>query len=265
MSKLTDRDYLLTGQYKNASNLDSRRRLHRCFSTNLYRWTLWVFDHLLLSSESRILDVGCGPSNLWLDNIERLSDGWEVTLSDFSPGMLQEARHNLEDSGRPFGYLVSDAQSIPFEDGSFDAVIANKMLYHVPDRPMALSEIHRVLKPGGHLYAATNGDDHLRGIRELISAIDSNADLTSAASEFGLENGLDQLSQFFPRVTLHRYNDALVVTEVEPLVAYILSTERSSLISEKPKALARLVEHKMKSEGAIYITKDEGMFEAVKE
>ncbi len=50
-----------------------------------------------------------------------------------------------------------DAQSIPFEDETFDAVIANHMLYHVPDRPKAIAEIKRVLKPGGRLIATTIG------------------------------------------------------------------------------------------------------------
>lgn len=265
MSRFTDQDYLLSDQYKSASNLSARIQIHRRFSTNKYGWTLWIFDHLQLPPESRILDVGCGPGNLWLDNLDRIPDGWDITLSDFSPGMLQQAQDNLSDCHRRFVFGVIGAQAIPSEDEAFDAVIANCMLYHVPDRPRALSEIHRVLKPGGRLYTATNGRDHLREIRELISAIDPNADLTTAACEFGLEDGSDQLSQFFPRVTLHRYEDALVVTEVEPLVAYILSTKRSALVSEKPKALARLIEHKMKLEGAIFITKDVGMFEAVKE
>ena len=264
MSWFTDTEYLLSDQYRTASNLNARIQLHRRFSTNKYGWTRWIFDHLQLPADSRILDVGCGPSNLWRENITRIPDGWEIILSDFSPGMLGQAQDNLRACRSRFGFQVIDAQAIPFKDGTFDAVTANFMLYHVPDRPRALSEIHRVLKNGGRLYAATHGCDHMREIRELISTIDPHANLTSTASEFGLENGFDQLSQFFSRVTLVRYEDALVVTEVEPLVTYILSTKRSALVNEQPETLVRLIERQMKLEGNIFITKDGGMFEAVK-
>ena len=51
---------------------------------------------------------------------------------------------------------------LPFEADTFDAVVANHMLYHVPDRAQALAEMQRVLKPGGQVYLATNGLAHLR-------------------------------------------------------------------------------------------------------
>lgn len=264
MSLFTDRDYLLADQYKNASNLDARIQLHRRFSTNKQGWPMWCFAHLNLGAVARILDVGCGPGSLWDDNRARIPPGWEITLSDFSAGMIHQARDKLGQQRRRFAYAVGDAQAIPFKEETFDAVIANFMLYHVPDRPRALAEIRRVLRPGGRLLAATNGRDHMRELRELIGAIDPAAELAAAASEFGLENGGEQLAQFFADVTLHRYEDGLVVTEVEPLVAYVLSSRRSALIEKDPQALARLIEREIEAEGAIYIAKASGLFEALK-
>ena len=264
MSKLIDQASLREDPYNNASNQDARTQLHRRFSINKIRWTNWIFDRLQLPARSRILDLSCGPGDLWRDNLQRIPGGWYVTLCDFSPGMLRQAQDNLR-AYRYFAFEVIDAETIPCENESFDAVIANSVLYHVADRPKLLSEIYRVLKPGGRLYATTYGRNHLREIRELIGAIDPDADLMNAASEFGLENGFDQLSQFFPSVKLHRYQDALIVTEVEPLVAYILSTKRSALLNERPNALAYLIQHKLKVEGAVFVTKDGGMFEAIKQ
>src|SRR5436305_15089237 len=83
--------------------------------------------------------------------------------------MLEEARRNLEKGGRAFRFELMDAQAIPFEDRGFDAVIANHMLYHVPDRGLALAEVRRVLKPGGRLYTSTIGGSHLRELDELVS------------------------------------------------------------------------------------------------
>ena len=61
-----------------------------------------------------------------------------------------------------------DAQDIPFEDDTFGCVVANHMLYHVPDLDKGLAEIRRVLKPGGKLYAATNGEAHMLELEAFV-------------------------------------------------------------------------------------------------
>ncbi len=91
---------------------------HVLFSANKYGWHQWVFDQFDLSPKSHVLELGCGPGRLWFDNLRRIPEGWEITLSDFSSGMLQEAQQNLCDSQRRFEFEVVDAQSIPFEDES---------------------------------------------------------------------------------------------------------------------------------------------------
>jgi len=163
MSKFTDQQYLKTDQYRDSSNLDARAVLHQRFRTNSYGWFRWVFDTLLKPPEhARILELGCGHGLLWKENITRIPAGWNITLSDLSSGMLDAAWRNLVVSGRAFQFKEIDAQSIPFEDESFDAVIANHMLYHVPDHPKTIMEIKRVLKPGGRLIATTVGENHMR-------------------------------------------------------------------------------------------------------
>ncbi len=222
--------YLLTKQYKNAANLNARIALHRRFSMNKYEFQRWVFDQFSIPAEGRILELGCGPGHLWRINADRIPEKWDITLSDFSPGMLQEAQQNLANIGRHFTFQRIDAQSIPFEDESFDVIIANHMLYHVPDRVKAFSEIFRVLRPEGRLYAVTNG-----------------------------------LKPWFPQVRLYRYEDALIVTEAEPLVAYVLSTSIATLFNEdKIRQFREFVQRELDAHGAIHITKDTGLFEAVK-
>jgi SAM-dependent methyltransferase len=264
MSQLTDQAYLRTEQYRDASNLDARICVHQLFSTNGYPWHRWVFDQFDLQRRCVILDVGCGPGDLWVENEDRIPAGWTITLSDMSPGMLQKARHNLHSSHRTFGYCVVDAQDIPFPGESFEAVIANHVLYHVPDEDRALYEIHRVLRPGGHLYAATNGLDHLRELRDLVTRFDASADTPIAAAEFGLENGEAQLSRHFTCVTRHRRDDALVVTEAEPLVAYARSMMGETALRQNIEAFSRLVHERIAARGAIHIQKDSGLFIATK-
>ena len=97
-----------------------------------------------------------------------------------------------------------------------------------------------------------------------MAEVGVDASAIDAASEFGLENGISQLSRYFDRVTLHRYEDALVVTEVKPLVAYALSTICSTALRQHLGEFVNLVEPGLTSKGAIRLRKDSGIFEAVK-
>ncbi|HEY7350740.1 MAG TPA: methyltransferase domain-containing protein [Ktedonobacterales bacterium] len=263
MSDLTDQSYLLNEQYKDASNLNARIQLHARFSTNKRGWNRWLFDQFKIAPGSRILELGCGPGKLWLSNRDRIADDWQITLSDFSPGMLQEAQQNLSQRQHCFTFRVIDAQTIPFDDASLDVVIANHMLYHVPDRSRALAEIRRVLKADGRLYASTIGDTHQHEIRDLMGRVDRRFSQRSTSFSFTLENGAEQLAHWFASVTLYRYQDALVVTEVEPLIEYILSGQAKAVfVGEKLQRLRELLKQELIAQKAIYITKDSGLFEA---
>lgn len=270
----TDREHVAK-QYRDASNLNARIALHERFSTNKYGWHRWVFDQFALPGEARILDVGCGPGRLWTENLDRVPDGWHVSLTDASPGMVREAEGDLAGSGRHLDFRVADAQELPFESGSFDAVVANHMLYHVPDRPKALSEISRVLRPGGTLYAATNGQKSQKELREMLRRLNPDYPAEEYYAKnlgnFSLENGTEQLSTRFSQVSLRRYEDALVVTESKPLMDYVLSgtfaqdlRERltEGEFRERTSGLAAALEQELASRGAIRITKDAGLFVA---
>ena len=266
MSKLSEQEYLLTDQYKDASNLNARLQLHRRFSTNTHGWMRWVFDRFDMPPTCQILDVGCGPANLWVENLERIPTGWDITLTDFSPGMVEQAQENLCNSRRSFTFEILDAQSIPYENACFDAVIANHMLYHVPDRAKALAEMRRVLRPGCKLYASTVGENHMRELDEMISQFDTRDDhLFAENNPFTLESGVEELGTYFSDVATRRYEDSLVVTEAEPLIAYAESmvSAQSVFAGDRLAEFAAYMKQEVAAHGAIYITKDSGIFEAL--
>ena len=220
-----------------------------------------------MPEKASLLDVGCGPGRLWAENLDRLPEGWDITLTDASPGMVQEARGSLGGSRRRFDFLVADVRELPFGDGAFDAVIANHLLYHAPDRPKAFSEISRVLRTGGTLYAATNGEHTHKEMGWMRRVLDpTRTDETPFVNPLGfsLENGEEQLSPWFDEVALRRYEDSLVVTEVGPLVDYLLSGMTSDQLGPRVAELTDRLERELASRGAIRITKDVGLFVARK-
>lgn len=265
--KVINTEKIWLNQYKNAANLSARISLHDLFSTNKYGWHKWFYDQLDLCDDMTVLELGCGNASLWLRNINRIPKNCKIILTDISEGMLEDARQNLGDYSKKFNFNHTDAQNIPYEDNSFDVVIADHIIYHISNKQKSLSEIKRVLKPNGYLYLSTIGKNHLIELRELLKEFKSNIVIAQSdfAEDFGLENGATQISNCFNTIELLRYEDSLIVSEIEPIINYLYSTTGNSkevLVDENLKNFKKLIENKMKATGSIFITKDTGVFKA---
>lgn len=272
MHAINDRKWV-NQQYQSDRNLNVRMALHQRFSTSKTPWHRWVFDQLLAAlgeranGPLRILELGAGPGTLWAENQGRIPKGWNVTLSDLSPGMAMTARRNLEAAGCVASYVVANAERIPAATGSCDAVVANHMLYHVPDRSLALDEIRRVLRAEGVLAAATNGVGHMAELHELAHRFDPllpGAD--PSPSRFSFEDGLAELGARFEQAELVHDENRLVVTEAEPLAAYMLSgmpeAVRPLMQAARRRRLRRFLAAEMAKTGAIHITPVTGILVA---
>jgi ubiquinone/menaquinone biosynthesis C-methylase UbiE len=266
MQRFTDQQYLTKDQYRDSSNLDARIAIHQRFSTNPQGWFNWIFDTLLtLPADSKILELGCGSAQMWKECASRIPAGWVVTLTDISDGMLDATWRNLVPLGRSFKFEQMDAQSIPNVDKTFDGVIANHMLYHVPDRKKAFNEIKRILKDDGHLIATTVGKDHMQEMYQWLKRVNTNDRPDMFSNPFTLENGLEQLQEIFSRVKRTQYVDDLHVTEIDPLIAYIRSSIGIMDLSEgKLGELKKELSAVIEKEGGVFIKKDSGMFEALR-
>jgi ubiquinone/menaquinone biosynthesis C-methylase UbiE len=255
---------LLEDQYSDSKNFMARVELTRKFKTNPYSWILWIFDQIPFPDKSRVLEIGCGNGLLWKANLNRIPEDTHIILSDFSEGMLSDARRVLGDEADRFEFQVLDAQEIPYPDDSLDIVIANLMLYHIPDRKKAISEISRVLKSDGALYATTFGLGNTKEISELVSTYDDEIyySLMPLARAFGLENGKEQLSESFDQVRMVKYPDGLEVTEAGPLVDYIFSFGKvnQTLNAQNRKDFEDYIADIIEKEGMIKITKYNGIF-----
>ena len=119
MENTINNQSLVKEQYKNPDNLNARINIYR-FNTNKIDWNRWFFEKMDIPEHSNILELGCGNGLLWKSNEESINETLNITLSDFSEGMLQSANQNINNENMK--YQIIDIQDIPYENESFDII-----------------------------------------------------------------------------------------------------------------------------------------------
>lgn len=264
---LTSMEDSLKKQYQNASNISARIRLHSLYSHNQTGWFPWVLMQCRLKKNMRILEIGCGDGELWIQNLKRLPEGVDITLSDISEGMLRDVRRAIqrdlpEDKNLHFSFQAFDCSRIPYESESFDLVIANHVLFYCENISAVCKEVKRVLKPEGTFLCSTYGSRHMQEISQLVQDFDERIVLSGERlyERFGRENGEEILRESFRNIRWEAYEDYLLVEEEEPLIAYILSCHGN----QNRYILDRYHEFRnyaaKKTVDGFHITKDAGLF-----
>ena len=262
---LTAMDQSLSMQYKNATNISARIRLHRDYSLNQEGWFPWLFSNLHLKPGMKILELGAGNGALWSQNIAKVSKNVTIVLSDISEGILADARKTIGDHPQ-FQYSVFNAQKIPFADNTFDLVIANHMLFYCDDIPKALQEVQRVLKPDAAFTCSTYSKKHMHEITDLVQSYNANIVLSSTNlyERFGLDNGRQILQPYFKNIVCHKYRDAIELSDSMPIISYILSCHgnQNSILLDHYQDFKQYVDQQV--EDGFHITKDAGFFSCKK-
>lgn len=254
----------LVEQYKDSTNLKIRINLHDRFGINKQGWFNWIFDNMRISPGDKILELGCGNGELWRCSEDKIPNSVELVLADISEGMINDARENLEGMKEKVEFQIKDCDKLPYEDESFDIVVANHMLFYVKDREKTFAEIRRVLRTGGYFYCSTYGMDHMKQIEELTKSFDSRIALAEVnlSAIFGLENGGQQLRYWFSDVDKCIYEDCLIIDDYKPLLDYILSCHGNEheILKGRYEEFEKYVKAKVEKTGAFKISKHAGMF-----
>ncbi len=183
-----------------------------------------VFEAVREVGPKRFLDVGCGMGEL----AERVQKelGAEVVAVDISPRMVELTK------ARGIDVHLADLQALPFEDGEFDCVAANWVLYHVPDLDRGLSELERVIRRGGRLVAATLGVANMQELWDLLGG-----EVTGGLS-FGYENGETMLSPYFTQIDRREANGTVVFPDRGSMVDFVAAQTTRSHLAELVPELA---------------------------
>ncbi len=105
------------------------------------------------------LELGSG-TGFFLLNLMQAGVIKKGSVTDISPGMVEVAKRNAAGLDLDVDGKVADAESIPYDDESFDLVIGHAVLHHIPDVELSMREVMRVLKPGGRFVFAGEPTKH---------------------------------------------------------------------------------------------------------
>lgn len=145
---------------------------------------------------------------------------------------------------------------ISIKNETFDVVIANMMLYHVPDLAKGLAEVRHVLKKGGFFYCATYGE---HGMVEYLSKILSVPE-NDTNKNFTLQNGSEILHKTFSNVQKLEYTDSLSVTNIDDMIEYLYSLSSMTSITGIPKQAIKDILIAHSANGILNVPKEYGMF-----
>ena len=227
MTRIDDPDFVAR-EYGDESRLAARRRVWNEFLDGPNADDV-AYEAVVEGLPGRVLEVGAGWGELAAR--VRAGTGARVVASDLSWRMVSLARD------RGVTALLADAQALPFPDLAFDAVIANAMLYHVPDLDRGLGEIARVLARSGRLVATTFGETHLAEVWALVDG--PGVDLS-----FQAENALEVLRRHFGAIDARLGGGTVTFPNADELRTYVASTiTRSSLAARVPDFDGPFVAH----------------------
>ncbi len=225
-----DNPFVVQWEYASEERLAARNAVYRSLLREGENAEEVAYDIVLGLSPRRVLEVGCGMGEF----AERLTReaGIDVAAVDLSPRMVELSRVRGVDA------IEADVQELPFGDAKFDVVVANWVLYHVPDVDRALDEIARVLEPDGNLVAATVGPENMRELWELVGGP------VTVERTFDTRTGKERLERHFASVEQRDVEGTLVFPDTDAVRHFVAMTmTRAHLADQVPEISEPLRTH----------------------
>jgi len=256
-------------------DLLARIDIHKKYgSRDIDQWML----HLLNPTKgSVILDVGCGAGKQCLLFYKALEGEADITGGDVNPQLLDTARQENAKIGNRIKIIDLDFnQRFPLNDNWFDLVTSCFAIYYSENIPDTISEMHRVIKPGGRLFTTGPMPENKRLFYEIIHEATRQPIPPMPGSSRYSSQIYSAIQQLFSKVELHIFENPLVFDEVEPFLTYTrasLSEDRKlwkTLIENAGgsehvmKEIKKVASRKLAQDGKLVMTKVVGGFIATK-
>jgi len=256
-----NKEYLKKEQYSSSSNLEARIAIHQKFRTNSESFYGWIWKRLDVKEPIKILEVGCGTGEFWLENYSKLPKNSQILMTDFSDGMIEKAKSKIKFENVRFE--TAEIENLRYNDNSFDLVMAHHVIYHAANKDKALLELKRVVKLDGFVSITTNSEKHMLNVYTISHSIDENFSMVRNIDGFTEEDADIMLPRYFPKITKHVYEDLLKVTDLDIMIGYLKSTtepRKMDLRDDFYDQFANIVKKDIKEKGYFGILKRSPLF-----
>jgi ubiquinone/menaquinone biosynthesis C-methylase UbiE len=181
----------------------------------------WMLELLNLQKGSKILDAACGAGKQVTSFYNSLNGACDITGGDVSPDLLNQARQSTQASQIKARFVdLNFNKQFPFEDNQFDLLSCCFAIYYSEDIPFTISEMARVLKPGGRLFTTGPMPENKKMFYDIIrEATHKTIPPMPGSSRYGSEI-LDAIKSQFPKVVVHIFENPLTFESVEPFLSY---------------------------------------------
>ncbi len=227
-------------------------------------WAAVLLDAVQVAPGDHVLDVAAGPGTVARPAAVRAGRTGRVVACDISPAMLEVGRRKpAEEGAAPISWVESPAAPLASADGSFDVVTCQQGLQFFPDRPAALAEMRRTLRPGGRLgvavWAHQSGSPGFAALGAAVREIlgDEAADrfeggpwgmpqmgelaaLLDAAGFADVQASAQRLKVIFPGGSAQLIR-SIAVAPIAADVAALPPERRAALVSSAEQRLAPMV------------------------
>ncbi len=210
------------------SDLATRIDIHNKFGARDI--DAWMLEILPLQPGMNILDVGCGSGKQCFSFYKHLQGQAKITGGDVSQELLSQARQQASQNRLPIEFIeLNFNQRFPQPEATFDLVSCCFAIYYAEDVPFTIREMHRVLKPGSHLFTTGPMPENKKLFYDIIREATGQPIPPMPGSSRYASQFLATIRATFSSVEVKVFENPLKFKAVEPFVAYT----RASLAEDR--------------------------------